>query len=224
GIFVEPGVQLAVLEPREHGAQRSDLVGAGVLGDEPRRHALERGPGGDHLDHLALGLANDVDPAPGNRAHETFALELGHGFAHRRAADDEIGGEPRLVEPDVGPAAIDVHGRDRVFERGIGAALEAVGAADRLDARRSRGSRGVGRGWAPDAGRTGVTITATHGWDTVFHGLGRCNGGFSLPPSRLLARQAAPPRYALPAPLTPGALANLRSTAERQQRKKRRGR
>src|SRR5215471_18879809 len=192
GIFVEPGVQLAVLEPREHGAQRSDLVGAGVLGDEPRRHALERGPGGDHLDHLALGLANDVDPAPGNRAHETFALELGHGFAHRRAADAEIRSEPPLVEPDVGPAAIDVQGRDRVFERGIGAALEAVRAADRLDARRYRGTCGVGRGWAPDAGGTRVTGTRTHGWYTVFHGLDRCNRRLVHPlqPSRKPGRTA----------------------------------
>src|SRR5262249_24034253 len=119
-------------------------------------------PGGDHFDHLALGFADDVNPAPGNRAHETFALELGHGFAHRRAADAEIRSEPPLVEPDVGPAAIDVHGRDRVFERGIGAALEAVRAADGLDARRYRGTCGVGRGWAPDAGGATGTGTRTH--------------------------------------------------------------
>src|SRR6266566_3689711 len=172
GIFVEPGVQLAVLELREHGAQRSDLVGARVLGDEPRGHALERGPGGDHFDHLALGLANDVNSPPGNRAHETFALELGHGFAHRRAADAEIRCEPALVEPDVGPAAIDVHRHDRVFERRVGAAFEAVRAADWLDAWRYRGSRGMGRGCDPDAGSTGVTITATHGWYTIFQNRG----------------------------------------------------
>src|SRR5262249_58673278 len=110
-------------------------------------------------------------------AHEPFALELGHGFAQRRAADAKIRSEPPLVEPDVGPAAIDVHGRDRVFERGIGAALEAIGATDGLDARRYRGSRRMGRGWAPDAGRTRVTITATHGSYTIFQNPAARNGG-----------------------------------------------
>src|SRR5262249_39719392 len=124
--------------------------------------------------HLALGLADDVNPAPRNRAHETFALELGHGFAHGRAADAEIRSEPPLVEPDVGAAAVDVHGHDRVFERGVGAGLEAVRAGDRLDAGRYRG-RGVGRRWARDADGTGATSTLTHGWYTIFHGLDRCN-------------------------------------------------
>src|SRR5262249_989542 len=172
GIFVKPRMQLAVFELREHGAQRRDLVGARVLGDKPRRHALEHGPGGDHFDHLALGLANDINPAARNRAHETFALELGHGFAHRRAADAELRSEPPLVAPEVGRGAIDVHGRDRVLERRVGAALEAVQAADRLDTGRYRGSRGMGRRCDPGAGSTGVTITATHGWYTIFQNLG----------------------------------------------------
>src|SRR5262249_6177938 len=204
GIFVEPGVQLAVLELREHDAQRSDLVGARVLGDEPRRHAFERGPGGDHLDHLALGFADDVNPAPRNRAHETFALELGHGFAHRRTADAELRSEPPLVEPDVGAAAVDVHGHDRVFERGVGAGLEAVRAGDRLDARRYRGTRGVGRRWARDADGTGVTSTLTHGWYTIFHGLDQCNRRVFPPPIQHSRKVGPPAAIPLPAPLTPG--------------------
>src|SRR5262249_24683772 len=185
GIFVEPGVQLAVLELREHGAQRSDLVGTGMLGDEPRGHALERGPGGNHLDHLALGLANDVKPAAGNRAHKTFALELRHGFAHGGAADAGIPNESPPLEPDVGPAAIHIHRGDRVFEGRVAAALEALRAGDGLDARRYRGARGVGRRCDSDAGGTGVTGTMAHGWYTIFHGSYRCNscrGDRRVPP------------------------------------------
>ena len=92
----------AVLEGREHAAQRRDLVVAGVLGDQARRHAFERRPGGDHLDHLALGLAHHIDAAARHRAHEALALELRHRLAHRRAADAEILRELALVEPDVG--------------------------------------------------------------------------------------------------------------------------
>src|SRR5262249_6864330 len=106
--------------------------------------------------------------------------------------------EPPLVEPNVGPAAIDVHGRDRVFERGIGAALEAVRAADRLDARRYRGTCGVGRGWAPDAGGTRVTGTRTHGWYTVFHGWDRCNRRLVHPLPAFSQTEVAPPRHPLP--------------------------
>src|SRR5262249_58250547 len=120
--------------------------------------------------------------------------------AHRRAADAEIRSEPPLVEPDVGPAAIDVHGRDRVFERGTGAALEAVRAADGLDARRYRGTCGVGRGWAPDAGGTRGTGTRTPGLYTVYHGVDRCDRPPvpPLPPARQPRR--APPPSASPHP------------------------
>src|SRR5215510_929753 len=175
GIFVESCVQLAVLELGEHGAQRRDLLGAGVLGDEPRRHALERGPGGDHFDHLALGLANDVDPPPRHGAHKALALELSHGFTHGRAADAEIQCEPPLVEPDVGPAAIDVHRDDGVLKRGVGAALVAIRAVDALDARRYRRSGGMKGRLHPAACRTWVTSTATHCWYTIFQRFDRCN-------------------------------------------------
>src|SRR5262249_59959517 len=111
--------------------------------------------------------------------------------------------EPPLVEPDVGPAAIDVHGRDRVFERGIGAALEAVRAADRLDARRYRGTCGVGRGGAPDAGGARGTGTRTHGWDTVFHGSGPCKRRPVHPPPTLSPNRGAPPGHPLPPPPSP---------------------
>jgi len=56
GIFIQPRMQLAVLEGGEHGTQRRDLVLLRALGDQARRHALERGPGGDHLDHSRFDL------------------------------------------------------------------------------------------------------------------------------------------------------------------------
>ena len=89
---------------------------AGVLGDQPRRHAFERRPGGDHLDHFGPGLAHDIDAAARHRAHEAFALELRHRLAHRRAADAEILRELALVEADVLAAAIDVHRHDDVLQ------------------------------------------------------------------------------------------------------------
>src|SRR5262249_53521089 len=150
-------------------------VGTGVVVEEPRRQARERGRGGDHFDHLALGLANDVDPPPRHGAHKALALELSHRFTHGRAADAEIQCEPPLVEPDVGPAAIDVHRDDGVLERGVGPALVAIQAPDALDARRYRGSRGMKGRLHPAACRTSLTSTATHCWYTIFHGFGRCN-------------------------------------------------
>ena len=132
GIFVEMGAQLPVDEGRKHVAQGGD-VGLRILGDQPRRHAFQRRPGGDQFDHFLLGLAHDIDAAPRHRAHETLALELGHCFAHRRPADAEILRKLALVEPDVGAAAVDVHRHDDVLQRGIGLVLEAERGVDRLD-------------------------------------------------------------------------------------------
>jgi hypothetical protein len=69
----------------------------------------------DHLDHLALGLAHDVDAAARHRAHEALALELRHGLAHGRAGDTEFLRQLALVEPDFGARAINVHGHDDAF-------------------------------------------------------------------------------------------------------------
>ena len=159
------GAHRAVLEGGEHAPQRRDLLVGRALGDQPRRHAFQRRPGGDQLDHLALGLAHHVDAAPRHRAHETLALELRHGLAHRRAADAELVRQPALVEPDLGAAAIDVHRGDGVLQRRIGLALEACRTGERIDGKprrrqlcRARGSLG-----APQYGET-----RTHRWHTIF--------------------------------------------------------
>ncbi len=80
-----------------------------------------------------LVLAHHVDAAPRLGAHEALALELRHRLAHRRAADAEIGREPPLVEPDLGAAAIDVHGGDGVLQRRVGLLLETRRAGERID-------------------------------------------------------------------------------------------
>src|SRR6516225_9593151 len=90
GIFVELGVNLAVRKGGEHRPQARDPLIGGMPGDEPCGHALQGRPGGDHLDHFPFGLAHHVDAATRNRPHKTLTLELGHGFAHRGAADAEI--------------------------------------------------------------------------------------------------------------------------------------
>src|SRR6185436_18975746 len=137
-----------------------------MLGDQPRRHAFQRSPGGDHLDHLDLRLAHDIDAAPWHGADETFALELRHRLAHRGAADAEVLGELALVETDVLTAAIDVHRHDDVLQRNVGLVLEAERGVDRLDGKPRRGFQLV----CPAGG-------ATHG--TVFghleYNIPRCN-------------------------------------------------
>ena len=135
--------------------------------DQPRRHAFERRPGGDQLDHLAPGLAHDIDAAARHRAHEALALELRHRLAHRRAADAEILRQAALVEPDLGAAAIDVHGGDGVLERGIGLALEICRARQRIDepvgdpacperTRSPRGRNGLRYGYITRASSAGI--------------------------------------------------------------------
>src|SRR5262249_52665323 len=110
--------------------------------------ALERRPGGDHLDHLALGLAHHVNAAARDRPHETLALELRHRFAYRGTADPEILGELALIQPHVTRLVVDVEGHDHAAQRRVGAVGEGRGVVERGD-----GDAG-GRGAHPAAGGT----------------------------------------------------------------------
>src|SRR5262249_45012853 len=153
----------------EHFAQRGDVFIAGILGDEARRHAFERRPGGDHFDHLALGLAHHVDAAARHRPHEAFALKLRHRLTYWCAADSEVLRQPALVEPHFGTLAIDVERDDHVLERGIGPILEACWADDRFD-RDRRATQRVG-----GLGAVG-TVARTHGRE-YSDTLVRCGSG-----------------------------------------------
>ncbi len=130
---------------------------------KPRRHAFQRRPGGDQLDHLAPGLAHHIDAAPRHRAHETLALELRHGLAHRRPADAELMRQAALVEPDLGTAPVNVHRGDGVLERGIGLALETRRVGERIDGKPRRRQLRRTRGNPPQYGET-----RTHRWHTIF--------------------------------------------------------
>ncbi len=132
-IFVELGMQLVALEGREHAAQAGDIGVGRRLGDQPCRHAFQRGPGLDHLDHFVLGLAHDIDAAPRHRPHETLAFELRHRLAHRRARDAEILRQLALVQPQVGPRTIDVGGHYDVAQSHVGLVLERLPTVDRGD-------------------------------------------------------------------------------------------
>ena len=131
GIFIEMSAQLAVFKSRKHLAQSGDLFIRRGLRNQPGRHAFQRCPGGNHLDHFAFRLTHHIDAAARHRTHEALALELGHGLAHWRAANAELLSELPLVEPDVIAVAIDVHRDDRVLEGCIGFLLETRRDVDR---------------------------------------------------------------------------------------------
>src|SRR6185503_12035990 len=159
----EVGAQRTILEAREHFAQAADLFAAGKLGDEAGRHAFQRRPGGDHLDHLGLGLAHHIDAAPRHRPHKAFALELRHRLPHRRAADAEVLRELAFVETDILPAAIHVHRHDDVFQRHVRLVLETERGVDRLDRQARRSLRKIG-----PAGRAADGWVVGHHWYTIF--------------------------------------------------------
>src|SRR5262249_42924402 len=161
----EPRVQLAILEFGEHGAQRRDVLIAGLLGDQARRHAFERRPGGDHLDHLALGLAHYIDTAPRHRAHKALALELRHRLTHRGAADAEGWGRGACAEPPPRARPKDARREDDPLERRVAPALEAGRACHRLTLHRRVCAGLLQFIHLLEAGAAG-TVTGTH-WDTL---------------------------------------------------------
>src|SRR5689334_4592882 len=167
GIFVEMCTQLAVLESREHLAQAGDFTIRRGLGDQTRRHAFERGPGGDHLDHLAFGFSHHIDAATGYRAYKALAFELGHRFANRRPANSEILRKFPLIQPDVVAISIDIHRHDRVFQRGISLVLETWRAVYRLQGRMSHERRARGSCATGEANTVGFTLL-THDWYTIY--------------------------------------------------------
>src|SRR5260221_14293125 len=82
----------------EKVAQRRNVLLARGGGDQARRHALERGPGPDHVDDLALGPAHHDDAAARHGLHKTVLLQHRDGFANRGAADAEALRQSALVE------------------------------------------------------------------------------------------------------------------------------
>ena len=115
---------------------------------EPGGHAFDRGPDGDHLDHLALRLAHHDQPAAWHRADEAFLLQHRQRLAHRRAAHPKVLRELAFVQPDLQRMAVDVHLGDRALDR-------LAGLLAQPDAVALMGSAAVScnrslRGWHPD--------------------------------------------------------------------------
>ena len=124
-IFLDVLGRRRVAELVEHVAQRENVTVRGIHGREPRRHAFERGPHLDHFHDLLLGLANDENAAPRNRAQKSFLLEQRHRFADGRAADAERLAELPLIQAYLVAVRIDVGVHDRLLQRRVGLVAEA---------------------------------------------------------------------------------------------------
>src|SRR5713101_10155224 len=100
-IFLDVILRQAILaEILEKVAQRGNVLFARRGRDQPRRHALERGPGPDHVDNLALGPANDDDAAAWHGLDEAVLLQHRDRLADRGPADTEALRQGSLVEHD----------------------------------------------------------------------------------------------------------------------------
>src|ERR1700737_1450756 len=98
-VFVDVGGHAAVLaECREQGAERGDVLVAGVLGQQPRGRALPRPPGRDDLHDLLAGLANHEDAATGNAPDQAVLLEADDRLADGGPANPELLGKAPLAK------------------------------------------------------------------------------------------------------------------------------
>ena len=126
GIFLDMILRQAVLaEILEEVAQRRDVLLARGGRDQARRHALQRRPGADHVDDLALGPAHDDDAAARHGLDEAVLLQHRDRFADRGAADAEAFRQRALVEHDRLGRRVDVHLEDGFLQGLIGLVLEA---------------------------------------------------------------------------------------------------
>ncbi len=125
-IFLDVILRQAVLaEILEEVAQRRDVLLARGGRDQARGHALERGPGADHVDDLGLGAADHDDAAARHGFDEAVLLQHRDGFADRRAADAEAFGQSALVEHHLLGRRIDIHLENSFLQGLIGLVLEA---------------------------------------------------------------------------------------------------
>src|SRR5258705_4825818 len=87
-IFLDVVLRQAILaEIPEKIAQRGNVLFARRGRDQPRRHALERGPGPDHVDNLALGPAHDDNAAAWHGLDEAVLLQHRDCLPDRGPAD-----------------------------------------------------------------------------------------------------------------------------------------
>ena len=126
GVFLDMILRQTVLaEILEEIAQRRDVLLARGGRDQARGHALERGPGADHVDDLGLGAADHDDAAARHGFDEAVLFQHRDGFANRGAADAEAFGQRALVEHHLLGRRIDVHLENSFLQGLIGLVLEA---------------------------------------------------------------------------------------------------
>src|ERR1019366_7044925 len=92
--------QAIIVEIFEEVAQRGNVLFACGGRDQPRGHALERGPGPDHVDDLALGATHNDDAAAWHGLDETVLLQHRDRLADRGQAYPEALRQVALVEHD----------------------------------------------------------------------------------------------------------------------------
>src|SRR5215204_1341061 len=126
GVFVKV-VEHLLLSPEtlEKPTGRDDGFIARVKGDQARRHALERRPGLDRFDDLALCPAHHHDAATRSDPNEALLLQHSHGFADGRATHTETLRQLAFVEHQWLRLAIDVEIRNRLPQSRIGLARTA---------------------------------------------------------------------------------------------------
>ena len=150
GIFLDVILRQAILaEILEEVAQRRDVLLARDGGDQARGHALERGPGADHVDDLGLGAAHHDDAAARHGLDEAVLLQHRDRFADRGAADAEPFRQRALVEHDRLRRRVDVHLEDGFLQGLIGLVLEAGLRRDPDDCDFCLGHDGRRLGWFP---------------------------------------------------------------------------
>jgi hypothetical protein len=90
----------------------------------------------DHLDDLALGLAQDIHPAARHRAQEAFLLQQRHGLANRRSRDAQRFRQLFFVQTDFFPRTVDVRLRNRLPQFRVRLIAQRNRGVDRLQRER----------------------------------------------------------------------------------------
>ncbi len=127
-------------------------------------HAFDRGPDGDHLDHLALRLAHHMDAAARDRVHEAFLLQDRQGFADRRPRDTKVLRKLAFVQADLTRMAVDVHVGDGALDRFAGAPAKTQADVQRLNS----------QPWLAVVGQALLRVSLPDILHTVYHGRLQC--------------------------------------------------
>src|SRR5690606_8400360 len=82
---------------------------------------------------LGLGLADDINSAPGNDADQALLIKLRQCFSQRCAAYAELGGKLAFIETQLGIRVINIHIEDGCLQRLVCPSFKALGLSQRRD-------------------------------------------------------------------------------------------